>query len=380
MFTKRRISPLSSSRRSRIPAWRFSRSSITWRMDEPSAGTSPSPPVNRRNGVGTRTRTAMINLYLHQADLDAYSGADRQTSGSPAAICAFFWRALGRRGRALAVAKPLEQRIELAQPRVDHERPFDCAGHGFERLVAVAGYRHHRGFVRLDSSLLDQFQRYRQRGSPGGLGKDALGAREQFDRLYYFGVGRTVTPSAGLPHRPQHVVAVGRIANRDRLGDGVRLDRGDQVNALVQRVNDGCGSGRLRGVNFELWPFDQSDFLELFEGLGDLGKASAASGRNHDVVGQLPSELLGYFKAEGPGALGSVGPEIDIDEGPSVLVGNLAAQPIDVVVVTANRDDLRSIDGRADDLSGFHALGHEDEAFEASSRGVRGDSRREVAG
>src|SRR5215470_16480925 len=53
---------------------------MTWRIEAPSAGTSPSPPVKRRNGVGTRTRTAIDKLYLPQTDLDAYSCLPAQTS------------------------------------------------------------------------------------------------------------------------------------------------------------------------------------------------------------------------------------------------------------------------------------------------------------
>ncbi len=98
----------------------------------------------------------------------------------------------------------------------------------------------------------DELQRHRERGAAGGFGENALGAREQLDRVDDLGIARHVAPSARLAHRAQDVVAVGGISDRDRLGDRVGLDRRYQVGALVQRMDDRRGAGRLRGMNLEV--------------------------------------------------------------------------------------------------------------------------------
>src|SRR5580693_9370758 len=113
MFTKRRISPLSSSRRSRRPGWRVSRFSMIARSDAPSAGTSSLPPVKRRSGVGTRTLIAMrgdASWYLIDRKLR------RRCEQA---------RLRGARDLALAVLQPLVQRIEFLQPSLDNDRLLD---------------------------------------------------------------------------------------------------------------------------------------------------------------------------------------------------------------------------------------------------------------
>ncbi len=51
------------------------------------------------------------------------------------------------------------------------------------------------------------------------------------------------------------------------------------------------------------------------------------------MIGELPTQLLSDLKTVGFRPFGIVGSQVDIDEGPSVLVGNLTTKSIDVVVV-----------------------------------------------
>src|SRR5579864_4895736 len=122
MLTKRRSPPLSSSSRSRMPGWRCSRSSITARTESPPAATSPTPAVNLRSGVGTLTLIAIafrINLPGLSPDR---AGCSRLIEG----------RAGGSSGcaghRALAVRKPLIERVEFLEARFDNHRLLDDAG------------------------------------------------------------------------------------------------------------------------------------------------------------------------------------------------------------------------------------------------------------
>src|SRR5215472_11930733 len=82
-------------------------------------------------------------------------------------------------GGAFPIGQPIEQRVEILEPRVDDRRLIDRARDRLQRLVAVAGYRHDHGLVGLDAPLLHQLERDRERGAAGGLGENSLSAREQ---------------------------------------------------------------------------------------------------------------------------------------------------------------------------------------------------------
>src|SRR5262249_53640267 len=124
----------------------------------------------------------------------------------------------------------------------------------------------------------------------------------------------------------------------------------------------------------------QPDLCQLAKGARHLRQDRAAGGGHHDVLRQLPAELLGDLEPIRLGAFGIVRAQVDVDEGPAVLVGDLAAQPVDVVVVAADRHRARSVDGGADDLALLEVVGDEDEAVEPGARRVCRDAVGEVAG
>ena len=65
------------------------------------------------------------------------------------------------------------------------------------------------------------------------------------------------------PERPdglERVPAVGGIADRERLGDRVRLDRPDRVGAVRESRGDGAAAGGLRARDPDVWPgVEQAD-------------------------------------------------------------------------------------------------------------------------
>ena len=69
---------------------------------------------------------------------------------------------------------------------------------------------------------------------------------------------------------------------------------------------------------------DQPDRDELAEALGDLRELAARGDRHDDLVGQAPAELLGDLEGEGLGALGVVGPDVHVGEGPVGVLGRRA--------------------------------------------------------
>ena len=57
-----------------------------------------------------------------------------------------------------------------------------------------------------------------------------------------------------------------------------------------------------------------------------------------------PSKLFNYFITIGLTALSIIWPDINIDKCPAIFTGNLAAQTIDLIVVSLYADDICSID------------------------------------
>src|SRR5438309_6856732 len=222
MFTKRRTCPDSSQMRSLIPGWRRSRSSTSAATVAPCASTPPAPPVYLRSGVGTLTCTMMT-----VPPSGCQSDGARRAGGVQASV----------------------KLVEVGEARRDAERLLDRVEHRLERLVAVARDADDDRFVARDAPLFDQLLGDRDRGAARGLGEDALGAGEEPDAGHDLLVGDRLAPAARLAHGLEHVEAVGRVADGDRLGDRLRLHGRDEIRALVERVHDRRAARRLRRVD-----------------------------------------------------------------------------------------------------------------------------------
>jgi hypothetical protein len=84
--------------------------------------------------------------------------------------------------------------------------------------------------------------------------------------------------------------------------------------------------------------------VQLLEALLDLGEQRSTRGGHDHVIGDLPTELLGGLERERLGALGVERAHVHVHERPLVDAGELGAQPVDVVVVAFDRDDVAAID------------------------------------
>ena len=127
-------------------------------------------------------------------------------------------------------------------------------------------------------------------------------------------------------------------------------------------------------------PFDQADFAELAQSLVDARQQRAAGDRRHDVIGIPPAKLLGDLEPHRLGAFGVVAAQVDVGEAPAVPIRDLRAQPVHVVVVAFDGDDVRAIDRGAENLRRLEIVGNEDVARQAETRGVRGDAAGEIPG
>ena len=119
---------------------------------------------------------------------------------------------------------------------------------------------------------------------------------------------------------------------------------------------------------------------ELAERLVHLGEQRARGHRDDDLLGQPPAELLGDLVAERLAALGVVRPDVDVHERPVLVLGDLAAQPVDVVVGALHRDERLVVHRRLHDLALLEVVRDEDDRTQAGGGGVRRDGVGEVAG
>ena len=154
---------------------------------------------------------------------------------------------------------------------------------------------------------------------------------------------------------------------------------------LCSAVAIGLQPGGLRAEDRPLRRrrLDQPDLDQLAERLVHLGQQLAAGHRDHHLRRDPPAELLGDLVPEGLGALGVERPDVDVDErGVLELVGlgQLRAQPVDVVVGAVDRDHVAAVDGGRDDLAGLQVGRDEHDRRHAGPRGVRGDRVGQVAG
>ena len=180
---------------------------------------------------------------------------------------------------------------------------------------------------------------------------------------------RAYQPSAGLPIASDLAIVAGLTGRMWSLPSAKAVATGEQP----------CGLGA--GDADAVAGLDETELGELAEALVDLGQLASRGDRDDDVVGQLPAELLGDLEGEGLGALGVVGADVDVDEGPGgELARQLGAEPVDVVVAAVDGDEVAAEDGRRDELHGLEVVGHEDERLHAGPRRVGGDGVGEVAG
>ena len=265
-------------------------------------------------------------------------------------------------------------RLELGQRSADVDRLDAMPAQDLDGLVAVAGDADDDRLVARHRAALDELARRGHRDAAGRLGEDALGLGQQLDALDDLVLLHHRAAAARRSHRAQHLEAVGGIADRDRLRDRVRLHRIGKLEPGLERADDGRAAGGLRRVNRRQVAVDEADASQFLEALQDSRQQRAAGDRRDDVLRESPAELLGDLEAGGLRAFGVVRAQVDVREAPAVLVRHLRAQPVHIVVVAADGDDARAVDGRAGDLAGLEIVGNEDRAGRA--RAARRATRR----
>ncbi len=152
------------------------------------------------------------------------------------------------------------------------------------------------------------------------------------------------------------------------------------VPAFGERRRDRAAARRLGAVEDRLLALDEADVEPFLEAAAQFGEQRARGDRADDPVRQRPAELLDRLEGERLRALGVVRPQVDVDERPRVLLGELRAEPVDVVVVAADADQVGPVDAGREQLLFLQVGGDEDVGVEARGGGVGGDRVGEVAG
>jgi len=134
-----------------------------------------------------------------------------------------------------------------------------------------------------------------------------------------------------------------------------------------------------RSVHLGLALRDELEQPQLLEGLGDLGDERAARAGHHHVRGRPPAELLGDLVTVRLRALRIVRTDVDVHEGPAVLVPDLGAEPVDLVIGAFHGNEGRRVYERGDDLAALEVRGNEDVGLESSLGRVRGDGVGQIA-
>ena len=112
---------------------------------------------------------------------------------------------------------------------------------------------------------------------PAGSVKIPSVLGQQLDRVEDLLVAHHRAAAAGLLHDLDDLEAVGRVADRQRLRNRVRLDRFRELQPLLERADHRRRARRLRRVDPRQLALDQPDFPELAQPLVDARQQRAAA-------------------------------------------------------------------------------------------------------
>ena len=97
------------------------------------------------------------------------------------------------------------------------------------------------------------------------------------------------------------------------------------------------------------------------------------------MVGELPAQLLGNFIAQGLGPFRVVGPQINVDEAPAVVIADLCTQAIDIIIVSFQGNDSGFAKQRPGDLGRFDVIGNKKQTGKTGLGTVGGNGAGQIA-
>ena len=124
----------------------------------------------------------------------------------------------------------------------------------------------------LDASIFDQLPQAGNHDAARRLTQDSL-RLGQHRHAFEYGIFATGgTPTARGPHGAGGVTTVCRVADRQRLGNAVRLDGGHGIETALNRRAHRRTALSLGGVNSRRCVIEQANTDQLLKRLGRLGQ------------------------------------------------------------------------------------------------------------
>ena len=141
--------------------------------------------------------------------------------------------------------------------------------HGFQ---SISRHTEHGRIFGRNLARGNQFLGDADGHATGCLSKNAFAFRQQTDCFANFVVGHVLCRATGFFHRFERVEAVCRCADRQGLGNGVWLDRLEEIESRFLGRGNGGASSRLRAVNLELGFVHQPQLDKFLVALLYLGQ------------------------------------------------------------------------------------------------------------
>ena len=174
-------------------------------------------------------------------------------------------------------------------------------------------------------------------------------------------------------------IAVGRRSDRDRARDRVRVHR-LHLGAVGECPRDRRAAFGLAADDARPRALDEPELEQLAEALVHLRVHGARRDRSDDGVGELPAELLRDLERDRLRSLRVVRAQLDVDERPVELEGQLHAEAAAVVVRAVHGEDGRAVDRGGDELLRLEVCRDEDCGLDSLRGRTGGDRIGEVPG
>src|SRR5208283_4279180 len=210
-------------------------------------------------------------------------------------------------------------------------------------LKAIACNAYNSSLTPAYPALLDKLFCRCYSNAAGRLSKNALCPCKQFYPLNNLFVRNILTVAARFLDYMTCIISIGRITNSKRLSHSIGLDRLNNISTLFDGCRDGRAACGLRSKYFCPKFFDKPDFLKFPERLPDLCQKRTAGAWHNHVIRRFPSKLFKNLEPMCFGTFCIEWPDVYIYKCPPVFICNLAAKPVDFIVIAVDGEKIRFI-------------------------------------
>src|ERR1700722_14370775 len=220
----------------------------------------------------------------------------------------------------------------------------------------------------------------RRSDATSGLREDALRLGQFLHTGDDLDIGDVLGPSTTITNHLRCRWSICRITNSERTSNSVGTLRFDVVGSLLDGGRNRRAASSLSPKEAYRLIFHKAEINQFLEGLTDLTNQRSPSHGHNNVIREPPSQLFCDLVSDRLRALGVIRTQVDVDDTPVVLIGNQGAKPIDVVIVSIDADEPRTINLSVENLRRLEVCRHEDAGLEPQTGSLRGDRVGEIPG